>query len=113
MTQQHTKKHALIAKAEHITGHALTLSGMPKVTIRRADDNKPVSELLVRFVTSSMKYEVGSAYTNEEGIAEVDSGIKLNPLFVGDALIAGYDAIFDGDEKRLPITAHGTVTPWL
>jgi hypothetical protein len=100
----------LVAKAANIAGHVSSLSGVPKVTITGASDNKPVAGLPVSFVTATQKIEGCSASTDSQGVAECESGTHFSPTFVTDALASGYDAVFAGDEEYEPVTAHGKVT---
>jgi hypothetical protein len=106
------ERQALTATADNITGHVSSLSGDPKVTIKQAKDNKPVAGLLVKFKTGGQGIEGCSASTNTEGVAQCYAS-QLNPVFCADAVISGYDAIFEGNEEYQPVKAHGKVTPGL
>lgn len=80
------QRQALIAK--DITGHASSLSGDPKVTIKKASDNEPVAGLLVTFKTGGRGIEGCSASTNTEGVAQCYAS-KLDPVFCADAVVSG------------------------
>lgn len=105
------QREPLHAVAANITGHALTLSGQPSVTVTRVSDNRPVSSLFIEFKSGALGYVGCSAYTNTEGVATCNSGVSFSPLFIADAVLSGYNAVFSGNTRYLPFVAHGTVTP--
>jgi hypothetical protein len=80
-------RQVLIATVDNITGHASSLSGDPKVTIKRAEDNKPVAGLPVKFKTGGQGIEGCSAFTNTEGVAQCYAS-KLDPVFCGEMRVA-------------------------
>jgi hypothetical protein len=59
--------------------------------------------------TSKTGGELGSAVTNTEGIAEVESGTQPNVIKDAASLALGYDAIFDGDAAYEPFTTHARI----
>lgn len=101
----------LHADAEDITGSTLTLSGEPSVKATEVATNEPVAGLLFTFESASTGTVACSAFTNTEGVASCSSGSNFSPVFIFDAFVSGYKAVFDGNTEYRPVEAHGTVTP--
>lgn len=99
-----------MAKASDATGHALGFHTKPKVMITKVSDGSPVKGLLVRFRISDPGSEVGTAYTDENGVAEAEVS-SLSPVDWGAAVLHGYDAIFDGNAECQPVQAHAAIRP--
>ncbi|MGW0606599.1 hypothetical protein [Streptomyces sp. NPDC002640] len=79
-----------------------------RVQINRISDNAPVSGLLITFETSGERYELCTAYTDTNGVAQCTTRIPVGVPLVA-ALTAGYDAVFPGTEQYTPVSAHGSV----
>ncbi|MGH3869573.1 MAG: hypothetical protein ACRDQ4_26420 [Pseudonocardiaceae bacterium] len=107
--QPQTQRQMLNPRAEDAQGHALTLSAKLKVTVKRADNNQPVAGLPITFKFSATGGALGSAVTNTEGIASVESGTQLNVIKDAASLALGYDAVFDGDAEYEPFATHARI----
>lgn len=108
-TEQQMQRQILNARAEDAQGHALTLSALLRVTVRRASDNLPVAGLPIKFSYTKLGSEVGTAVTNTEGIAECNTGTQLNLIGDVGSLVFGYNATFDGNEEYAPFTTNARV----
>jgi hypothetical protein len=108
-SQQTSPRQHLIPKTEDAHGRPWSLSATFKVTVKRASDNQPVADLPIKFVFAKWNSELCSTVTNTEGVAECDSGTKINLLEDVASLAFGYDAVFDGDTVYEPFKAHGRI----
>ncbi|MEA2219938.1 MAG: hypothetical protein QOJ35_2564 [Solirubrobacteraceae bacterium] len=104
-------RYQLYGRAKHIIGHANTLSGEPSAWFRTVRNDESIRGLRIVFETTILGAEGCTAFTDSRGIAECNSGSVFNPLFIFDALVGGYNAVFDGDYYYEPVTVHGTVSP--
>jgi hypothetical protein len=106
-----TIRKALNVHADNIKASLLTLSGSPKARVTLAETGAPVAGLKIDFRSSSAGIEGCAAFTDPEGIAECSQGGQLSVAYITDILLAGYDAIFDGNAEFQPAKGHGSVTP--
>ncbi|MFS0696056.1 hypothetical protein [Streptomyces nitrosporeus] len=100
---------SLQAEANYAVASVLSreVTGL-RVQINRTSDNAPVSGLFITFETGGERYELCTAYTDTNGVAECTTQIPIGVPLVA-ALTAGYDAVFTGTEQYAPISAHGGV----
>lgn len=92
-------KHELNIVVDSISGHVVGLSGKPRAKLTRKSDSHPVPGLLVRFTLDGTDKPICSTLTNQEGVAECDSGMQLNLVADLFGLVSGYHAHFDGTDK--------------
>ncbi|MGB6161930.1 MAG: hypothetical protein WCF33_05600 [Pseudonocardiaceae bacterium] len=114
MTQEDTTmttRKALNVQADTISANVLTLEGSPKARVTLAETGAPVAGLEINFRSGSAKIEACASFTNTEGIAECSQGTKLSVAYILDIILAGYDAVFDGNAEFQPAKGHGSVTP--
>lgn len=105
-----TMRKALNVQADTITAHLLTLEGTPKARVTLAETGAPVAGLEINFRSGSAGIEACAAFTDPEGIAECSQGTQFSVAYVTDVLVAGYDAVFDGNAEFQPAKGHGSVT---
>jgi hypothetical protein len=105
-----TIRKALNVQAFTIKASLLTLSGSPKARVTLADTGAPVAGLKINFRSGSAAIEACAAFTNPEGIAECSQGTQFSVAYITDIIVAGYDAVFDGNAEFQPAKGHGSVT---
>jgi hypothetical protein len=106
-----TTRKTLNVQADTIKANLLTLEGSPRATVTLAETGAPVAGLAITFRSGSAGIEACATFTNPEGIAECSQGTQLSVAYITDILLAGYDAIFDGNAEFQPAKGHGSVTP--
>lgn len=103
-----TARKALKVEASTVKIHLLVLEGSLKAKVTLAETGGSVSGLKINFRSGSAKIDGCSAFTDPEGIAECSAGTQFSPAFILDLVVAGYDAIFDGNAEFQPATGHGS-----
>ena len=106
-----TMRKALDVQAFTVKANLLRLEGSPKARVTLAATGAPVAGLEINFRSGSAAIEACAAFTNPEGIAECSQGTQLSVAYITDILLAGYDAVFDGNAEFQPAKGHGGVTP--
>ncbi|MFJ9445323.1 hypothetical protein ACIRRH_26175 [Kitasatospora sp. NPDC101235] len=104
-----SEKKPVQLKARTVSGHVLAnapISGDFEATL--TDKNgKPVVGRQITFYSTASGQRVGSATTDQSGIAKLNSGSKiLDPVIVASTLATGCEARFEGDDEYQAASAH-------
>ncbi|MGH3530081.1 MAG: hypothetical protein ACRDQI_12740 [Pseudonocardiaceae bacterium] len=86
------------------------LDGTFKAKVTLAEAGASVSGLKINFRSGSAAIEACAAFTDSDGIAECSPGTQFSPAFITDSVVAGYDAVFDGNAEFQPAKDHGPQT---
>ncbi|MFJ8471281.1 hypothetical protein [Kitasatospora sp. NPDC094011] len=92
-----------------VTGHVVLnapISGDFEATLTDAG-GKPIVGREITFFSTASGQRVGSATTDQSGIARLNSGSKLlDPVIVASTLTTGANARFEGDDQYQSAEAH-------
>jgi hypothetical protein len=102
-------RKALAVQAFTVKVHLLKLESSLKARVTLAATGAPVASLKINFRSGSAAIDACAAFTDPEGIAECPQGTQVSPAFITDLLLAGYDAVFDGNAEFQPAKGHGSV----
>ncbi|MER7850572.1 hypothetical protein ABTZ03_42335 [Kitasatospora sp. NPDC096077] len=104
-----TTQQPVQLRAQTTSGHvALNAPISGDFTAELTDaSGQPIPGRQITFYSTTTGQKIGTATTDQRGIAEMNSGSKVgSPVLVADVVASGADARFDGDDEYQPATAH-------
>ena len=72
-------------------------------------DGHPVAGLPIQFVTTGERNFLCEATTDFNGFAECRNGPVPPPQSLANLLVNGYDAVWEGNRKFAPVSAHNNI----
>ncbi|GLY05728.1 MULTISPECIES: hypothetical protein [Actinoplanes] len=72
-------------------------------------DGRPVAGLPVQFATTGERWLLCEATTDFNGYAACRNGPIPPPVSTLNLLVNGYDAIFEGNRRFAPVSAHNNI----
>jgi hypothetical protein len=102
---------SILLTADGATGHLVSFSADLRAKATTLGF-RPIRGLIIKFQDAGgAANTVCTAVTNILGEASCQATASNDPLLIASGVFTGYNAVFDGNAKYLPATAHGRITP--
>ncbi|MDP9073976.1 MAG: hypothetical protein M3N98_07345 [Actinomycetota bacterium] len=101
----------IILTADGATGHLVSLSADLRAKATTTGF-KPIRGLIIKFQDAGgLGNTVCTAVTDILGEATCQATASNDPLLIASGVFTGYNAVFEGNGRYLPATAHGRISP--
>ncbi len=101
----------ILLTADGATGHLVSFSADLRAKATTTGF-VPIRGLIIKFQDAGgAANTVCIAVTDIQGEASCQATASNDPLLIASGVFTGYNAVFEGNAKYLPATAHGRITP--